>query len=74
MPVRGVAYSYIESSTLRNFRILPFNPNDCGNAAITDVTLAPRNVSRKVERNATFLLSKPDNMSKARGRCHIRNE
>jgi hypothetical protein len=33
----------------------------------TDVTLAPRNVNRKVEGNATFMLSKPDNMSKASG-------
>jgi hypothetical protein len=32
-----------------------------------DVTLAPRNVNRKVEGNATFMLSKPDNIRKASG-------
>jgi hypothetical protein len=46
---------------------VPFDLNNCCNAAITDVTLAPRNVNRKVECNATFMLSKPDNMSKASG-------
>jgi hypothetical protein len=35
--------------------------------ALTDVALAPRNVNRKVEGNATFMLSKPDDMSKASG-------
>src|ERR1700750_427075 len=43
------------------------DPKDPHNAIITDIGCAPRNARGKVEYSATFALSKPTDMSKARG-------
>ena len=43
------------------------DPNDPKNAIITDIKLAPRNASGKVEYIATFTLVKPVDMTKASG-------
>jgi len=43
------------------------DPADRRNAVITDINLAPRNASGKVEYSATFTLLKPIDMSKASG-------